>query len=216
MNISKRVFDLFWSIIGLVFLSPFFIIIAILIKLEDRGPVFFRQERVGYKGKPFKIYKFRTMVADAEIKGGQLTIGRDPRITRVGYWLRKTKLDELPQLINVLRGEMTLVGPRPEVPKYVSLYSVEQRKVLDLVPGITDPASIQFKDESALLANEADPEKIYIDKIMPEKIRLNLDYAMRRSLWSDIRIIIKTIFEISPIGSTGNSGKAMDYIHSQH
>ncbi|MDH7578545.1 MAG: sugar transferase [Bacillota bacterium] len=198
MSLSKRAFDLFWATLGLLMLSPLFVVIAVLIKLEDKGPVFFRQERVGYRGKSFRIWKFRTMVIDAEKCGGQLTVGRDPRITRVGYWLRKTKLDELPQLINVLLGEMSLVGPRPEVPLYVSLYTPEQRRVLDLVPGITDPASITYRNESEVLARSGYPEQKYIEEIMPEKIRINLNYAAKATVWSDIWVIIQTIFSLFP------------------
>lgn len=167
-----------------------------LIKLDDKGPVFFRQERVGYKGRPFRIWKFRTMVVDAEKIGKPLTVGRDPRITRVGYWLRKFKLDELPQLFNVLVGEMSLVGPRPEVPKYVALYTPEQRKVLDLVPGITDPASIKYRDESEILGRSPDPDRTYLEEIMPEKIRLNLEYAAHATVWSDFIIVLKTLFRV--------------------
>jgi lipopolysaccharide/colanic/teichoic acid biosynthesis glycosyltransferase len=196
MKPGKRLFDLFWSTLGLLVLWPLFLIIAILIKLDDGGPVFYRQERVGYRGRPFKIWKFRTMIVNAEKVGKPLTVGRDPRITRVGYWLRKFKLDELPQLINVFLGEMSLVGPRPEVPKYVALYNAEQKRVLNLMPGITDPASIKFKDESELLAQASDPEKFYIEKIMPEKIRLNLEYAERATLWSDFLVILRTLVHI--------------------
>jgi len=196
MRWSKRLFDLFWSILGLLILWPLFLVVALLIKLDDKGPVFFRQERVGYKGRPFRIWKFRTMVVDAEKIGKPLTVGRDPRITRVGYWLRKFKLDELPQLFNVLVGEMSLVGPRPEVPKYVALYTPEQRKVLDLVPGITDPASIKYRDESEILGRSPDPDRTYLEEIMPEKIRLNLEYAAHATVWSDFIIVLKTLFRV--------------------
>lgn len=196
MKPGKRLFDLLWSTLGLFVLWPLFLIIAILIKLDDGGPVFYRQERVGYRGKLFKMWKFRTMIVNAERVGKPLTVGRDPRITRIGYWLRKFKLDELPQLINVFLGEMSLVGPRPEVPKYVALYNAEQKRVLDLMPGITDPASIKFKDENELLAQADDPEKFYIEKIMPEKIHLNLEYAERATLWSDFLIILQTLVHI--------------------
>lgn len=196
MRWTKRLFDLFWSLLGLAVLWPLFLLIAFLIKLEDGGPVFFRQERVGYKGRPFYIWKFRTMVIDAEKRGKPLTVGRDPRITRVGYWLRRFKLDELPQLINVVSGQMSLVGPRPEVPQYVALYTPEQRKILDLVPGITDPASLAYRNESELLANFPDPEQVYVEKIVPEKIRLNLEYAQRATICTDVLIILRTIFSI--------------------
>lgn len=207
---GKRWFDFGSTLIGLVLLSPLFLFVAVVIKLDDRGPVFFRQERVGWKGRPFYVWKFRSMVVDAERRGGQLTVGNDPRITRVGSFLRATKLDELPQLINVLLGEMSLVGPRPEVPKYVALYTPEHKKVLEIKPGITDPASVKFRNESALLAGEADPEKVYVETIMPEKIRLNLDYALRRSMWQDVRIILQTIFRVIDLGTKPGDGKTLD------
>jgi len=196
MRKCKRIFDLFFTLIGLPFLLPFLAIIALMIKLEDGGPVFFIQRRIGYKGKPFYMWKFRTMVIDAEKKGSLITVGNDPRITRVGYFLRKYKLDEFPQLLNVLKGEMSLVGPRPEVEKYVMLYNSEQRKVLDIIPGMTDPASIKYVNENEILAQAKDPEKIYIEKVMPEKIKLNLEYAEKATCWSDFLIIIKTFFRI--------------------
>jgi len=196
MRKCKRIFDLFFTLIGLPFLLPFLAIIALMIKLEDGGPIFFIQRRIGYKGKPFYMWKFRTMVIDAEKKGSLITVGNDPRITRVGYFLRKYKLDEFPQLLNVLKGEMSLVGPRPEVEKYVMLYNSEQRKVLDIIPGMTDPASIKYVNENEILAQADDPEKIYIEKVMPEKIKLNLEYAEKATCWSDFLIIIKTFFRI--------------------
>lgn len=196
MNWTKRLFDLCLTIPGLVLLSPVFLAIALLIKIDDQGPVFFRQVRVGYKGKPFLIWKFRTMVINAEQLGGPLTVGRDRRITRIGYWLRKLKLDELPQLFNVLKGEMSLVGPRPEVPRYVNLYTPEQQRVLDLVPGITDPASIKYRNENDILTNAPDPERIYVEEIMPEKIRLNLKYAERANVLSDFIVVVRTLFRI--------------------
>ena len=196
MKFEKRLFDILVSAIGLLVLWPAFLVIAALIKLEDGGPVFYRQERIGYKGRRFKMWKFRTMVVNAEKLGKSLTIGKDPRITRVGYWLRKYKLDELPQLLNVLSGEMSLVGPRPEVPQYVALYTPDQRRVLDLVPGITDPASIRFANEAELLAEATDPEKFYIDHVMPEKIRLNMEYAKRANLLSDVLVILQTLARI--------------------
>jgi FlaA1/EpsC-like NDP-sugar epimerase/lipopolysaccharide/colanic/teichoic acid biosynthesis glycosyltransferase len=192
MNVSKRIFDLFWSIVGLLFFSPFFLIIAAAIRLSDGGPAFFRQERVGYRGRTFRMWKFRTMEVDAE-KKGFLTVGHDTRITKVGRWLRTYKLDELPQLLNVLMGEMSIVGPRPEVPRYVALYNDEQKKVLDLMPGITDPASLKYINESMVLNGSPDPESTYIHKVMPEKIRMNLEYAGKRSLFKDALIIIKTV-----------------------
>lgn len=194
MSAGKRLFDLILGLLGLVITAPVMAGAAILIKLEDGGPVFFHQERVGMQGRRFMIWKLRTMVVDAERRGGQLTVGTDGRITRVGRWLRLAKLDELPQLINVVGGTMSLVGPRPEVPHYVELYSASQRKVLDLVPGITDPASIEYRDEAAILAASKDPERTYVEVIMPEKIRLNLEYARSRSgLWSDVQVVLRTL-----------------------
>lgn len=199
---AKRVFDLVFTIPGLILLLPLFLIIAVWIKLDSEGPVFFLQERVGYQGKTFRIYKFRTMIRDAAKLGPSITIGQDPRITGSGRFLRRTKLDELPQLINVIKGEMSLVGPRPEVTCYVNLYSDEQRSVLELMPGITDPASLKYRDESHILAaasdgteSKDDPEYVYIHEIMPDKIEINLNYANNTSLWTDFVIIMKTIFK---------------------
>jgi lipopolysaccharide/colanic/teichoic acid biosynthesis glycosyltransferase len=190
---SKRLFDLLFVIPSLLFVLPFFVLFAVWIMLDSTGPVFFRQERIGRKGRPFSIWKFRTMIDHAEKDGSQLTIGDDPRITRSGYWLRKFKIDELPQLFNVLMGDMSLVGPRPEVPRYVSLYTVEQRRILDQIPGITDPASIRYRDENRLLSQSSNAEKTYRDDIMPEKIKINLEYTANATLWSDIKVILKTI-----------------------
>src|SRR2546426_1556985 len=177
MGMTKRYFDVFWSVLGLAVLSPLLLVAGLIVKAEDGGPVFFRQERVGYRGRPFRIWKFRSMAPDAAARGLPLTVGRDTRVTRIGAWLRRLKLDELPQLFNVLAGDMTLVGPRPEVPCYVASYSAEQRRVLDLVPGVTDEASIRYVAESALLALALDPERVYVSEIVPDKIRLNLAYA---------------------------------------
>lgn len=194
--ILKRVFDIVVSFIGLVILSPLFIILAIVIVSDSKGPVFFKQTRVGRNGVLFKIYKFRTMIEDAEAKGMQLTVGDDSRITNVGAFLRKTKIDELPQLINVLKGEMSFVGPRPEVPKYVELYTEDQRQVLMVRPGITDLASIEYRNESALLATTDNPEKVYIEEIIPGKLELNRKYIVNMSLAIDMRIIMRTISAI--------------------
>lgn len=192
---AKRLFDLFWSILGLIVLSPLFLAVALWIKLDSPGPVFFRQVRVGRFEKRFRIYKFRTMVADAEKKGLPLTAGKDPRITRSGEFLRKTKIDELPQLINVVKGEMSLVGPRPEVPKYVEYYPDEAKKIVfSLRPGITDYAAILFRNENEMLEGAADPEGTYLKRILPEKIELYLRYARERTLWLDFQLIIGTIF----------------------
>lgn len=192
--IGKRLFDIALSLLGLTFLAPLFLLIAVLIKAESSGPVFFRQERVGLHGRPFRIHKFRTMRADRESAGPLLTIGADPRITRVGRFLRRYKLDELPQLIDVLLGRMSLVGPRPEVPKYVALYPEEvHEKVLSVRPGITDWASIRFRDENALLGRAADPERAYVEEVLPIKLRFYLEYVDTRSFLVDLRIIFATI-----------------------
>jgi len=193
----KRLFDLCWTLPGLLVLWPAFFVIALLIKLDDGGLVFFRQVRVGRSGRAFRVWKFRTMIAHAEQLGAPLTVGEDPRTTRFGRWLRRSKLDELPQLFNVLAGEMSLVGPRPEVPRYVALYSPDQRRVLDLMPGITDPASIAYRHENDLLARAPDPERHYISVILPAKIRINLDYAARATRWTDLVVLLDTLFEAS-------------------
>lgn len=193
MNVSKRIFDLIITIPGLIILFPLFLLIAIAIKVYDNGPVLYKQKRIGRNGKIFTMVKFRTMVPDADKKGKLITVGIDARITRVGKILRKYKLDEFPQLFNVLRGEMSLVGPRPEVEKYVKIYTPEQKKVLSLHPGITDPASIIFFNESELLTEAKDPEKYYIERIMPLKIKINLDYAIQSSRLKDFIVIIKTL-----------------------
>jgi len=192
----RRTFDLTAATLGLLVLAPVFVGVAIAIATTSPGPIFFRQERVGRGGKIFLIYKFRTMRQDAESVGGQLTVQGDPRVTRVGQLLRASKLDELPQLINVIAGEMALVGPRPEVPRYVARYSDAQRRVLDVRPGITDPASIRYRDESAVLASSDDPERAYLEQVMPEKLAINLDYLERRTLLSDVRVILATFVRI--------------------
>jgi lipopolysaccharide/colanic/teichoic acid biosynthesis glycosyltransferase len=195
--VLKRSFDIALSTVGLIFMSPLLIGIAVWIKLDTPGPVFFRQRRVGLKGALFDIHKFRTMAADAAQRGMQITVSDDPRITRAGRFLRRTKLDELPQLIDVLIGNMSLVGPRPEVPKYVAMYSVAQRDtVLSVRPGITDPASLQYRDESSLLAaaaNPAEAERTYIEQIMPAKLKLSIGYVESMSLFNDVRLILATI-----------------------
>lgn len=190
---AKRIFDLFWAVTGLLLLWPVFLLVALLIKVEDGGAVFFRQVRVGWKGRLFRMWKFRTMVMDAERLGRAITVGGDARITRVGHWLRATKVDELPQLLNVLTGDMSLVGPRPEVQKYVDLYSEDQCRVLELRPGITDLASVKYRRESELLAGAEDPDRTYVDEIMPEKIRINLEYAGQASLVGDFKVILMTL-----------------------
>jgi lipopolysaccharide/colanic/teichoic acid biosynthesis glycosyltransferase len=189
----KRLLDFTASALGLVILSPVFLLLALLIKFHDGGPVFFAQRRMGRGGKSFRMLKFRSMIVDAAQKGPQLTVGADRRITPVGRVLRATKLDELPQLWNVMRGEMSLVGPRPEVEAYVRLYTEEQQRVLHLKPGITDPASFAFFDESKLLAQAADPERFYREQLMGEKIRINLEYARRANVITDVILILATI-----------------------
>lgn len=189
----KRVVDVVVSALAVLLLWPLGLVIAGAVVLGDGGPAFFRQERVGRGGGTFRMWKFRTMVVDAERRGRQLTVGGDPRVTRVGAVLRRTKLDELPQLFNVLRGEMSLVGPRPEVPRYVALYTADQRAVLRLTPGITDPASLRYRDESTELAVAADPERMYVEHILPEKIRLNLTYASQATWVSDLAVIGATV-----------------------
>lgn len=189
----NRVLDLTATVPGLLVLAPVLLGIAVLVKLEDGGPVFFRQERIGRGGHPFRIWKFRTMVQGAERLGRAITVGEDPRITRVGRWLRRTKVDEFPQLINVLIGEMSLVGPRPEVSRYVALYTEEQRRVLALRPGITDPASLKYHDEATLLAAQSDPDAFYVAQVMPDKIRVNLLYADQATLGSDLALIFRTL-----------------------
>jgi lipopolysaccharide/colanic/teichoic acid biosynthesis glycosyltransferase len=191
-----RFFDIFFSTLSLIVLSPLFLILAMWIKLDSKGPVFYKQVRVGKDDTDFLLYKFRTMVVDADKKGLITIGGRDPRVTRSGYFLRKYKLDELPQLINVLRGDMSLVGPRPEVRKYVDMYNAEQRKVLSVKPGITDYASIQYIDENEVLAESDDPEKTYMEVIMPEKIRYNMKYIENRSLKEYFNIIFMTLGKI--------------------
>jgi lipopolysaccharide/colanic/teichoic acid biosynthesis glycosyltransferase len=185
------------SFLGLLILSPVFIILWLAVKIGSPGPVFYRQQRVGKGNKDFTLLKFRSMYIDADKKGQLITVGkRDPRVTGIGYYLRKFKLDELPQLINVLRGDMSLVGPRPEVRKYVNYYTPEQMKVLSVRPGITDPASIAFSNENDLLAGKEDPEKYYIEEIMPQKLALNLEYIRRQSFWRDIGFILKTFMAV--------------------
>lgn len=191
----KRIFDIISSLFGLILLSPFIIIIAILIKLDSKGPIFFKQVRVTKNGREFKIFKYRTMKIGSD-KYSQITVGKDSRITKIGDFLRKYKLDEIPQLINVLIGDMSLVGPRPEVPKYIALYTEEQREILKVRAGITDYASIEFSNENDILANEVDPEKAYIEKIMPRKIELNKKYLSEISVMTDIKIILLTIKRI--------------------
>ncbi len=192
----KRLFDIIASGLGLLVLSPLFLILALWIKLDSKGPVFYRQVRVGKDNKDFRIFKFRSMRVGSD-KGSLVTIGgRDPRITRSGYIIRKLKLDELPQLINVFVGDMSLVGPRPEVRHYVNYWTPEQMRVLDVRPGITDPASIKFRNENELMEQAEDPEDYYINVIMQEKLKLYLEYVKNHSFWGDIGLIFKTFWVI--------------------
>lgn len=189
-------FDIFFSILGLVVLSPLFLVVAVWIKLDSRGPVFYRQVRVGRHNRDFRIFKFRSMRVGSD-KGSLVTIGgRDPRVTRSGYYIRKFKLDELPQLINVLKGDMSFVGPRPEVRHYVDYWTEEQMVVLSVRPGITDPASIKFRNENELMATAENPEEYYINVIMQEKLKLYIEYVNHHSLLTDIGQIFKTLWVV--------------------
>jgi lipopolysaccharide/colanic/teichoic acid biosynthesis glycosyltransferase len=188
----KRAFDIAASAAGLLLLSPLFLGVAIAIKCDSRGPVLFRQERMGRRFRPFKICKFRTMVVNAPKLGAEITAGQDPRITRIGWHLRKWKVDELPQLFNVLRGEMSLVGPRPEVPRYVAMFREDYACVLSVRPGITDPASLKYRHESDLLAASENPEQTYVQVILPDKIAMAKEYVAHSSLRHDIGLLWKT------------------------
>jgi len=201
MRAGKRALDLALGGIATVLAAPLFLVVAVLVKAGDGGPVFFRQTRVGRNGVPFRIWKFRTMVQGAEARGSQLTVAMDPRITWAGQWLRRSRFDELPQLFNVLAGEMTLVGPRPEVPRFVALYDADQRRVLELTPGVTDPASLAYRNEASLLAGAPDPERLYAERIMPQKVRMSLEYADRATLWSDLQLIAGTLGTLFGAGS---------------
>jgi lipopolysaccharide/colanic/teichoic acid biosynthesis glycosyltransferase len=193
----KRIFDFLVSLFGLIIFSPLFLIIAILIKLDSEGPVFYRGERIGKDGKPFRIFKFRTMVKDAEKMGGPSTSADDPRLTKIGKFLRKYKLDELPQLINVLKGEMSLVGPRPEVKMYVDMLKPEEREIiLSVKPGMTDLASLWDFHEEEVLKGSKDSEKTYLEKIRPKKVQLQIEYVKNRSFLLDLKIILKTILKL--------------------
>jgi lipopolysaccharide/colanic/teichoic acid biosynthesis glycosyltransferase len=192
----KRIFDIIVSLAGLVVLLPLFLVVAIAIKLDSPGPIFFRQRRMGREFRPFFIYKFRTMVQDAPARGISLTVGGDPRITPLGRYLRQTKVDELPQLINVLKGDMAVVGPRPEVPRYVELFRKDYEEILKLRPGITDLASLKYRDEAAILGQSDDPEEEYVSRVLPEKIQLAKDYVNQSSLLFDVIVIFKTLIKL--------------------
>lgn len=188
-----RCLDFLFSLVGLIILSPVFLLVGLLVKLTSKGPVFFKQKRVGKGGKDFKVYKFRSMYINAD-KRGLLTVGgKDKRVTAVGYYLRKFKIDELPQLINVIKGEMSIVGPRPEVRRYVEMYSEDQLRALKVLPGITDYASIEYRNENELLAMAKNPEEFYVKEIMPKKIELNFKYINDRSIHQYFKIITKTV-----------------------
>lgn len=195
----KRAFDVVTALAGVLCLLPLLFVVGILIKLESNGPVLFRQERVGRRFRSFWIYKFRTMVQDAPERGGSLTCGADPRITSIGRFLRKTKIDELPQLVNVLKGDMSIVGPRPEVPRYVECFRDDYELILTVRPGITDLASLKFRDEATLLGGVSDPEDMYVQSILPEKVELEKEYIRRASIWFDLTLIAKTLAALSGV-----------------
>jgi len=194
---GKRIFDFIASLIGLILLSPFLVIIGVLVKISDKGPVFYRSKRVGQNFKPFYLLKFRTMVVNAEELGPSVTKGGDQRITKIGKFLRKTKLDELPQLWNVIKGELSLVGPRPEVEKYISFYKDDYKEILKIRPGITDYAAIKFRNEEEILAKFEDLEKAYIENVLPEKIKLYKTYLNEIGFLTDLKIIFKTLWGIT-------------------
>ena len=194
--IAKRIFDVGVSLFCVVLFSPVLLIAALAVKLTSRGPVLYLQQRVGQNFQPFKIFKFRTMAFDADKRGALITVDRDPRITSVGHFLRKSKIDELPQFFNILRGDMSLVGPRPEVPKYVEMFRQDFAELLSIRPGLTDLASIEFRDESEVLGRAADPEREYTEVILPRKISISREYMKDISLRNDLRIIGLTVREI--------------------
>ena len=196
-NMLKRLFDIIFSLGGLLVLLPLFIFIIVRIKLDSKGPIFYRGKRIGKFGKPFGIYKFRTMFADADKMSGSPSAGDDdPRITKFGKTIRSYKLNELPQLINVLKGEMSFVGPRPEVEQYVRIYTEEEKAILNVRPGITDYASIKFHNEGEILSGSPDPDRTYEEEIRPEKLRLQLEYVRNHSLWVDFKILFKTLITL--------------------
>jgi lipopolysaccharide/colanic/teichoic acid biosynthesis glycosyltransferase len=200
--VMKRFFDIVISFTTLVLLMPLMVVVATIIKFNSEGPVFFKQERIGKGFRPFWIYKFRSMKQTPVGHGFQVTVGNDPRITRVGWFLRQTKIDELPQLINILRGEMSFVGPRPEVPQYVQLYKQDYQEILTVRPGLTDLASLKYRDEAALLARATNPEEEYTTRVLPDKIELAKDYLRQASLLFDLKIIFKTLFKLFEFRAT--------------
>ena len=193
---ARRVLDVVVSAAGMLVLLPVLALIALLVKATSAGPVLFVQERVGRGLVPFRLFKFRTMIADAPSRGPAITVGADPRVTRVGAFLRRTKLDELPQLLNVLRGDMSLVGPRPEVPRYVTLYGEAERRIFMVRPGITDPSSLLYRDEAAVLASYPDPERAYREVVLPHKIAVSLAYADGRTVLSDVGLLVRTALRL--------------------
>lgn len=196
-HVLKRTFDFVLALVGVLLLSPMLLLVALLIKRDSPGPVFFRQERIGRHGKPFRIHKFRTMTVAQPGAAMQITVGNDSRITEIGAFLRHYKIDELPQLIDVLQGSMSLVGPRPEVPKYVALYPEPTKSiVLSVRPGITDLASIEYRSESELLGKSSNPEQTYVEEVMPAKLAYCVQYVQQQSVWLDIQIIVRTFLAI--------------------
>jgi lipopolysaccharide/colanic/teichoic acid biosynthesis glycosyltransferase len=193
---TKRALDIVGAAAGLLVLAPVFAVVAVLIKLDSPGPVIFRQQRIGRGFRPFWIYKFRTMVQDAPARGALVTVGQDPRITRIGRLLRQSKIDELPQLWNVLTGDMALVGPRPEVPRYVELFRRDYEEILRVRPGLTDLASLKYSDEAAVLGQSEDPEGEYLRRLLPDKVRLAKEYIQRSSIGYDIRLIGRTMVKL--------------------
>lgn len=191
----KRIFDIVASVLVLIILFPFLLIVSVWIALDSRGGIFYKQMRVGKKGKKFGLLKFRSMQINDD-SNGQITVGADNRITKAGKFIRRYKIDEFPQLLNIIVGQMSIVGPRPEVPKYVEMYTVEQQKVLDILPGLTDYATLEYIDEQKLLGAADDPEKVYVQEVMPAKLALNLKYVSERNLGLDLKLIFKTIFKI--------------------
>jgi lipopolysaccharide/colanic/teichoic acid biosynthesis glycosyltransferase len=212
----KRLFDFLASLAGLIVLSPLLVLAAVLVRLTSPGPALFRQERMGCHFRPFFIYKFRSMVSDADRRGGPITFGNDCRITAVGHVLRKTKIDELPQLLNVLKGDMSLVGPRPEVRRYVEMFRKDYEEILQVRPGITDLASIEYRDEATVLGHAADPEKEYVEQVLPEKIRLAKEYVRRSSLWFDVKLIFLTFLEIFSNSASSAKLNAMTVPSPKH
>jgi lipopolysaccharide/colanic/teichoic acid biosynthesis glycosyltransferase len=208
----KRGFDLLMAFAGLVLLFPLLILVAVLVKADSRGPIFFRQERIGRGFRPFLIYKFRTMISDTSGKGRLITVGNDPRITRAGRLLRATKIDELPQLINVFKGEMSFVGPRPEVREYVELFRKDYEKILKIRPGITDLASVKYHNEAAILEQAENPEDEYVRRVLPEKIELAREYLQRSSLFFDLVLIFKTLCKLFEFRTSSLKGP----LHERH